>query len=163
MRNGFNQLTVPYMNELTAGQLNAASVFGGNMPVSFINWSLGTIGNFLDQKPKFCADASGRVVPCDSPARVEGGSTSTQGGGTNNPTGGAPIPQSPPITSQKSSTDYCYPWDITCLITGIPTLGTKPTDEATKDALGIEGFSNRLIIIVVGIAILLIALFALSK
>lgn len=51
MRNGFNQFGVPYMNELTANQFNAASVFGGNMPLSFVNYSMDIISNFF-QNPK---------------------------------------------------------------------------------------------------------------
>lgn len=47
MRNGFNQFNVPYMNELTANQFNAASVFGGNMPLGFVNYSMDVINSFF--------------------------------------------------------------------------------------------------------------------
>ncbi len=44
------------------------------------------------QSPKFCADKTGRVVPCDSPDRVQGGAT----GGNNNPIyGGNPTQDNP--------------------------------------------------------------------
>lgn len=53
MRNGFNQFSIPYMNELTANQLGAAAQFGGNMPLNFINSSLGRIAQFFqDGRPQ---------------------------------------------------------------------------------------------------------------
>ncbi|MCI0612539.1 hypothetical protein L0244_06075 [bacterium] len=39
------------MNELTANQFNAGSVFGGNMPLGFINYSMDVISNYF-QQPK---------------------------------------------------------------------------------------------------------------
>lgn len=51
MRNGFNQFSVPYMNELTANQFNAASVFNGNTPLGFVNYSMDIISNFF-QNPQ---------------------------------------------------------------------------------------------------------------
>lgn len=47
MRNGFNQFSVPYMNELTARGIGAASNFGGNMPLGYINFSLDQIAGWL--------------------------------------------------------------------------------------------------------------------
>lgn len=47
MRNGFNQFNIPYMNELTANQFGAASTFGGNMPLGFINYSMDVISSFF--------------------------------------------------------------------------------------------------------------------
>lgn len=47
MRNGFNQFSIPYMNELTANQLGAASQFGGNMPIGFINYSLDQVASWF--------------------------------------------------------------------------------------------------------------------
>lgn len=47
MRNGFNQFSLPYMNELTANQFGAASVFGGNTPLPFIRYSMDTIANWF--------------------------------------------------------------------------------------------------------------------
>jgi len=49
MRNGFNQFTVPYMNELTANQYNATSVFGGNMPLGFVQYSMDVINGWFQQ------------------------------------------------------------------------------------------------------------------
>ncbi|MCI0613428.1 hypothetical protein L0244_10590 [bacterium] len=51
MRNGFNQFSIPYMNEITANQIGAASVFNGNTPLGFINYSFDAISNFLNQRP----------------------------------------------------------------------------------------------------------------
>lgn len=176
MRNGFNQLTVPYMNELTANQLNAASVFNGNTPVSFINYSLGTIGEFLQNpsQKRFCADKNGRVVDCNSPERVEGGSTSQQGGGTNNPSGGSPFPE---ILDELGKI-------VPCGVSTIWVLGGKQVPEGTpgakpqtqmrtcdslknpvgdaldKAGLGFDslGISTRIIIVFVGILLLVLAL-----
>ena len=54
MRQGFNTFSVPYMNELTAGQFNAASVFNGNMPLGFVKYSMDVISNFTNgqQQPQ---------------------------------------------------------------------------------------------------------------
>lgn len=47
MRQGFSQFSIPYMNELTANQFNASSVFNGNMPLGFVNYSMDVISNFF--------------------------------------------------------------------------------------------------------------------
>jgi len=75
-------------NEIEANLLGASGIITGNMPTGYIKYSLEQYANafrFQDDnsqlpdstkpsnKPKFCADKDGKVVPCDSPERVEGG------------------------------------------------------------------------------------------
>lgn len=88
---------------------------------------------FAPQQPKFCADKTGKVVPCDSPDRVQGGATSPQGGGTNNPTGGAPVSDFPveidPVTGKEIPCGISTIW----LLGGIGGYG-KQVPEGTPGA-----------------------------
>lgn len=81
-------------NEIEANLLGATTYITGNMPVSFIRHSLNQFQNaFQQQKPDIieypddnsqisktpksgkatCTDKNGKVVPCNSPDRIEGG------------------------------------------------------------------------------------------
>lgn len=75
-------------NPIEAWLLGASPVISGQ---TGIDNALHTVTAFQQaHTPKFCADKTGKVVPCDSPDRVQGGAT----GGTNNPIYGE-NPQNP--------------------------------------------------------------------
>lgn len=85
----FNFNTEFGWNEIEANLLGASGIITGNTPVSFIRNSLdkylmafqepvgqdeaSRIGKTPSPRTKTCADKDGRIVPCDSPERIEGG------------------------------------------------------------------------------------------
>lgn len=76
-------------NPTEAWLLGASSVITGSTGVDNLAH---TVTMFQQaHTPKFCADKNGKVVPCDSPDRVPGGTT----GGTNNPIYGNPTQDNP--------------------------------------------------------------------
>lgn len=67
-------------NPIEAWLMQASPVITGSTGVDNLAH---TVMSFQQaHTPKFCADKTGKVVPCDSPDRVQGGAT---GGADNNP------------------------------------------------------------------------------
>ncbi len=73
-------------NEVEANLLGVTGIFSGNMSPAFIQHSIdqyvaaftqdidnSQIGKTPKPQTKICADKDGKVVPCDSPERSEGG------------------------------------------------------------------------------------------
>lgn len=177
MRNGFNQFQIPYMNEITANQLGAASQFNGNTPLGFVNFSFDTISNFLQQTPS--APRTGR--PEDFEEVIIRGRKVLRRKQTQidqiltPPT----FPQTPPIASgirkcDASSTFFdrilgkCCIGEVVngkCLLIsdGKDVLGDDPTKSGKKVEGAIEsigGFaelSTRTVIILIGLILLIAA------
>lgn len=126
MRNGFNQFSIPYMNELTANQLGVASTFGGNTPLGFINQSLGTISNWFQGPCPYAGGCGppGRITPGEFERIIRGlpGQTPTPGTPRTPPT----FPtQGPPVVGPGSP--------------GVPSLPPEGTPEGDRirDAMGL--------------------------
>lgn len=68
-------------NPTEASLFGASPIISGDTPVSNALYSVQLFGQAHQQNPRFCADKEGRVVPCNSPDRVQGGAT----GGNSNP------------------------------------------------------------------------------
>lgn len=180
MRNGFNQFSVPYMNELTANQFNAASVFGGNMPLGFVNYSMDVINSFF-QNPS--APQTGR--PEDFEEVIINGRKvlrrkTTQLGtilGLPSATPGLPqTPTTPPIAGGTNpAAKQCPPGEVPYNPTLAPWLTlcgkqmqSDPTPEEKEKAGigsdlfgGFELLNTKVVIILVGLVLLIAAVVSL--
>ncbi len=78
-------------NPIEAWLMGASPVISGSTGIDNLAHTVSAFQQ-AHQSPKFCADKTGKVVPCDSPDRVQGGAT----GGNNNPiSGGNPTKDNP--------------------------------------------------------------------
>lgn len=170
MRNGFNQMSLPYMNELTAGQIGAASVFGGNMPASYINYSLRQIADFFapqdaprtgrpeDFEPTII---NGRKVLRRRRTQIDDILTPPTFPQTDQPGRAASGPEWRTI-------ELCVDQAGNVVPKGTPGAQCSQMqerdagiDQAAKQYLGIEGFTSRGLVVLVGVVLLIVAIISL--
>jgi len=171
MRQGFNQFSIPYMNELLANQYGAASQFNGNMPLGFVNYSMDIINSFFqnpnDPKTGRPEDFEEVIINGKKVLRRK----TTQLGQILGLPPTTATPTTPPINPQGN----CPPGQVEYKdIFGYKHCGTQMQSDTTPEerkAAGIKTLenpfsslfelSNKTVIILVGIVILIAALVSL--
>ncbi len=159
-------------NPVEANLLGASAFFSGDTPVENVLGSIGAFREahgFAPQKPKFCADRKGKVVPCDSPEAVP---YSEREGVTNDPLaqGGSGSGSTTTAPEGYKKKDVWVDANGDAVPPGTP--GAQPTDLYSKDAgvgatvkeylgLDTDDMFKRITLVVFAVVILAVALISL--